>query len=349
MKLEDLKIGMWLEHKEHGGLIRINKLCDNATLDFYSIENDSNFSALNKIILEECKPWTPAAFDSVKVLYSFNPPTVTVLGIDNEGYYCEGEGFKGYCGLHHLEPIAPGEGEQRLEDMRSGKMAAEINESCKELQHPTYEVGDVVVVKRLGAGSVLGEQLRVKLKSVAYSFDGFLVTALHSHRLNGGSKEYPEGEVWSINTSDIIRKVKPGQLKNCSKCDNTGFTEADTIPEEIFNKGTMAILDWIDEINGPFEGASCSCHCGNPPCSKCTDTTLVEACQCNELAAGIDNGIDMLVGKTYGDTVAINKSHQDSPDGHNKFMEDLQERGRNPYRGFDNQIRGGKRGLLGSW
>lgn len=67
---------------------------------------------------------------------------------------------------------------------------------------------------------------------------------------------------------------------NCTRCDGTGFLNADQIPSDVFDEGTEVIVDWIAEMNINRSRYPCYCHVV-APCSSCVDYRHdVEICDC---------------------------------------------------------------------
>lgn len=66
----------------------------------------------------------------------------------------------------------------------------------------------------------------------------------------------------------------------CTRCDGTGFVNADQIPEDVLAKGHEAVREWIDELAAKRIRNPCYCHT-SPPCHSCIEyVTDVAVCDC---------------------------------------------------------------------
>lgn len=266
------------------------------------------------------------------------------------------------CRLHELEPYI------EQDKVRAKEITGES--SGVKAGKAKFEVGDKVIARLRHHKNV---PFRGEIISKAYARDAtdWIVIADEDIKFRDNDS-FPKGSKWGVYNEDLrpieVEKEKCG-------CEGSGFLNADQIPADVFIEGTEAIVGWIEETNAPFEDCGCSCHCGNPPCSYCTDSTLAEVCPCNRFADDY-KGQDPLEGRTYGDIVGDKESkdktqngikefgrvcrefkeavlsdpetcmtegdfigHEDSPDGHGHWMDGFQEMGR--------RLRGGRNGLLG--
>lgn len=304
--------------------------------------------------IDDIEPWVPEQEDMVKyaregcewkagVIYH-----VREAAIANK-FWIEGVG--GGFKIHELEPYI-------------------------ESEKPKYKVGDSVEVRSLADGKNPIENLPyfLEIKEISKRnkcFYGIAYKDFDSKFCIGKKgKQYwftEEDIVCKLESFDEREKLMSGKPKEKCGCGGTGFLNAEQIPADVFIEGTEAIVNWIEETNGPFEDSGCSCHCGNPPCSYCTERTLAEVCVCNIFADDF-KGKDPIEGKTHGDimgdsnrkkilvdtiddfgkTAAEMKTkilsdpklcmtegdfigHEDSPNFHGKFMDEFQERGRNAH------------------
>jgi len=61
----------------------------------------------------------------------------------------------------------------------------------------------------------------------------------------------------------------------------------------------------------PLEDGGCSCHCGNPPCSYCTDSTNCESCNVRfMILPGLEDEENLLCDSCYED-----RENPDNPCG----------------------------------
>lgn len=317
--------------------------------------------------INDIEPWVPEQEDMVKyaregcewkagVIYH-----VREAAIANK-FWIEGVG--GGFGIHELEPHIV-EDKVRVKDIAGEPSGVTIGKA-------KYEVGDNVEVRSIAGGKYPIHNLPYFFKIESISKLGFESTAYKDFNIDhlsckkGDSCWFTEKDiVCKLESVEERERLMSGKPKEKCGCGGSGFLNADQIPADVFIEGTEAIIDWIEITNMPFEDGGCCCHCGNPPCSYCTDRTLAEVCSCNDFSVDFLCK-DPIEGKTYGDimgdldrkkilvdtvddfgkTAAEMKTkilsdpklcmtegdfigHEDSPDGHGKWMDEFQERGRN--------------------
>ena len=85
-------------------------------------------------------------------------------------------------------------------------------------------------------------------------------------------------------------------MTTCTRCEGTGFLNADQIPDGVLKEGHESVREWIGETFATqLRAEGCSCHIA-PPCSFCMSKHDVTVCDC----CGDGDGWYGTPGEHYG-------------------------------------------------